>query len=512
MPSDTLKVSSSSAHAEPGAGVSIVEGARSSAEWLIDNEVAYEAVIAAIRRARRSVCISQLAFDADCEAYSYEGPPVRVLDALVEAWSEHTLDVRVLLNATLLVDTARPLRKALAEKGASAIQVRGIRRFPQLLHAKILIIDDSEAFLLGSPFVNGYWDDTTHRPDDVRRPMRELGGRPLHDLSVRMQGPVVAEFQAGFEDLWSESVDGDGDGGLVAVGAVRPQASNTVDGSASLKLTTPAGGRAREGRTEILPAMLRGIHGARELLYVEHQYLSSRRVVRAIANALEREPQLEIVALVNQNPDVTAYRGWQNQRMEESGLAAHPRFGLFALWTSSSSNGRLAVNQVFVHSKLITADDRWATFGSANIDGVSLHSYGADFRSALGRRIFRNVRNFDANVEMQSVTDRPDVSIADLRTSLWTEHLGLMPSVRPAEGWLHLWRMRAAENIAALNAYRGDSSHEAGTFVLPYSTAPTPAGQLRALGVIDREELDLRFRPSWLEVHCSPNWIRNMFA
>ena len=258
--------------------------------------------------------------------------------------------------------------------------------------------------------------------------------------------------------------------------------------------------------------MLRGIDGARELLYVEHQYLSSRRVVRALANALEREPELEIIALVNQNPDVTAYREWQNQRMDENGLADHPRFGLFALWTSDSSNGRLALSQVFVHSKLITADDRWATLGSANIDGVSLHSYGADFRSALGRRIFRDVRNFDVNVEMRSETEAPDASIAELRTGLWTEHLGLVPSVRPREGWLHLWRTRAAENIAALNAYPTSSANEARTFVLPYSAAPTPSGQLRALGVRDRQELDLRFRPNWLEVHCSPNWIRNMFV
>ena len=493
----------------PGADEEVAQRDASATEWLIDNEVAYEGMIAAIRRARRSVCISQLAFDADCAAYSPERPPVRILDALLDAWRTHALDVRILLNATLLVDTARPLRKALAAVGAGAIQVRGISRFPQLLHAKILIIDDTEAFLLGSPFVNGYWDDASHHPDDARRPMRELGGRPLHDLSVRMGGPIVAGFQRAFEELWQDGAEGNPSSGSVRV----PTEGDAYPGgpSSAVRLTTPASATQPE-RTEILPAMLRGIEGARELLYVEHQYLSSRLVVRALAAALEREPRLEIIALVNQNPDVTAYRGWQNQRMEESGLTRHPRFGLFALWTRRPSSGRLALNQVFVHSKVITADDRWATFGSANIDGVSLHSYGADFRSRLGRRIFRSVRNFDANVEMGSGTGGVDPSIEELRTSLWTEHLGLVPATRPPGGWLELWRARAAENIAALNAYRAGSATEGGTFVLPYSTAPTPSGQLRALGVKEGEELDLRFRPSWLEVHCSPNWIRNMFA
>ena len=38
--------------------------------------------------------------------------------------------------------------------------------------------------------------------------------------------------------------------------------------------------------------------------------------------------------VLNQNPDVTAYRRWQNARLAESGLLAHPRVGVFALWSA----------------------------------------------------------------------------------------------------------------------------------------------------------------------------------
>ena len=478
------------------------------AEWLVDNEEAYNGFLAAIRRARRSVCITQLAFDADCEAYASDGSSVRLLDELVNAWRTHALDVRILLNATLLVDTARPLRAALAGMNASGIQVRGVSRFPQLLHAKVMIIDDREAFLIGSPFVNGYWDDSAHLPDDARRPMRELGGRPLHDLSVRLEGSIVTELQSEFETLWSCGADEVSP----PTETSRPAAPPAVGGSARVRLTTPRRLTAnpRDARAEILPAMLRGIGSAGELLYIEHQYMSSRRVVRALTDALARHPQLEVIALVNQNPDVTAYRGWQNQRLAESGLGAHPRFGLFALWSSGVTDGVIALNQVFVHSKVIVADDRWATFGSANIDGVSLHSYGADFRSALGERIFRNVRNVDLNVELRADDDAIAGSITELRTKLWREHLGELPESRPRDGWLRHWRERAATNIAMLNGTA--SMTTSGPLILPYSTAPTPAGQLESLGIARRAELDLRFHPSWLEVYCSPNWIRNMFA
>lgn len=477
-------------------------------EWLVDNEEAYTGFIAAIRRARRSVCITQLAFDADCDAYARDGSSVRLLDELVNAWRTHALDVRILLNATLLVDTARPLRAALAGMNASAIQVRGVSRFPQLLHAKVMIIDDREAFLIGSPFVNGYWDDSAHRPDDARRPMRELGGRPLHDLSVRLEGSIVSELQSEFETLWACGADG----GPLPVDVSRPMELPAASGTARVRLTTPRRltGNPHNARAEILPAMLRGIGSARDLLYIEHQYMSSRRVVRALTDALARHPQLEVIALVNQNPDVTAYRGWQNQRLEESGLGQHPRFGLFAPWSSGVTDGVIALNQVFVHSKLIVADDRWATFGSANIDGVSLHSYGADFRSSLGERIFRNVRNVDLNVELCADDDAIHTSITELRTKLWREHTGELPGSRPRDGWLRHWRERAAGNVAMLNG--AASAAASGPLILPYSTAPTPAGQLDSLGIARRAELDLRFHPSWLEVYCSPNWIRNMFA
>jgi phosphatidylserine/phosphatidylglycerophosphate/cardiolipin synthase-like enzyme/uncharacterized membrane protein YbhN (UPF0104 family) len=478
--------------------------AGAAVDWLIDNASAYTAVMDAIGSARRSVWLTQLAFDADCRAYDPAGGESIVADALLDAAARGPLDVRIILNETFLLDTARPLRRFFAERlGArppapGTIEVRGVSSFPRLLHAKMVIVDGSEAFLLGSPFVNGYWDDERHRPVDARRPLRELGGRPLHDLSIRVTGTPVAELERLFIELWAP-----------AESVAPPPAGATAVGIVS---TSPRGvlrGRPA-GATEILDSLLEGIASARSLIYIEHQYLSSRPIVAALAEALRCHQQLEIVAVLNENADVTAYRRWQNARLEESGLAAHRRVGLFALWTAARGPETTHLNQVFVHSKVVVVDDVWATAGSANLDGVSLDSYGDDF-SGLGRRVFRHTRNFDVNV---NVTGR---SAACLRSRLWSEHLG-SPSgslvVRPAEGWLSVWRARAAANVAALNAV---SSSEEGPamrgFVLPYSAAATPARQLADLGVrVDPRRLEVRFDPGWLEVHFSPNWVRNMFS
>jgi len=510
-----------------------------SLEWLIDNAEAYERLMRAIRAAQHSVWIAQLAFDADCAAYPRAphsalppcppSPGELLVEALLAAAVHGRTEIRILLNATLLLDTAKPLRRFLRAAGAAArrIHVRGASRFPQLLHAKIVIVDGAEAFLPGSPFVNGYWDDERHRPVDARRPARELGGRPLHDVSMRVTGAVVRDLEAIYDEMWG--VAGTASAATSSPPpALQPRASAPAAParrSESLRMVRTVPRRVLpllpEGATGILDACVEGIARARSLIYIEHQYLSARPVLAALADALRRAPALEVVMVLNQNPDVTAYRAWQNDRLARWGLLGHPRVGAFALWSAEAQAGRggaTAVNQVFVHSKVVAVDDAWATVGSANLDGVSLYSYGDDFDGRLARRVFRHVRNFDVNVVVDDgaggAGGAPRTgSVADLRVRLWSEHLGLPPddvATRPAGGWLWLWRERAARNVAALG--EGCRSRSMAGFVLPYSPRATPREQLADVGVrLTPGRLDVRFDPGWLEVHFSPGWVRNMF-
>jgi phosphatidylserine/phosphatidylglycerophosphate/cardiolipin synthase-like enzyme len=494
----------------------------SRVEWLIDNAAAYDAILRAIASARHSVWISQLAFDADCTAHSSGraggalGTPRNLIDALVAASMERDVDVRILLNASLLLDTAKPLRAFLEGVGASGISVRGVGRFPQLLHAKMVIVDGNEAFLVGSPFVNGYWDDECHKPVDDRRPVRELGGRPLHDVSTHVHGAAVARLGDVFIELWNDAPDGV-HGNDLARGP-RHETDHGRSGEIRVACTTPrrVSSPASHGRTEILAELCDALASARSLVYIEHQYLSARPVVRALVAALATSPALEIIVVLNQNPDVTAYRGWQNARLRESGLLEHPRVGLFTLWSVAHDARRPGVrllNQIFVHSKVVIVDDRWVTVGSANLDGVSLHSYGDDFAGRLGRRVFCDVRNFDVNVVLDAERGAVSHAIRALRTRLWDEHLGPLGKRATSQrdgDWLARWRAAAEHGIASLAAGNPVASS---TVVLPYSTRSTPRAQLADAGIsADEAKLDLRFNPGWLEVNFSPSWVRNMFA
>lgn len=528
---------SSSAHASPAHRL----------EWLIDNADACDRVLDAIRGAHRSVWISQLAFDADCVIYTDDAavsgtgaPPRNTETILAEALiglAAASVDVRVLLNEHVLQNTLRPFRRhvtnALAARGlaANAIRLRGVRRFPHFLHMKMVIVDGTDAYLIGSPFVNGYWDDARHAPVDTRRPNRELSGRPLHDVSLRIRGRVVRQLESLYVDVWND-----------AAASAEADVHDGVHDDHRLRLTTAAGRRraaaddtirvvrtlprrivpnAPHGATEVLDALLDGLGNAREMIYIEHQYLTARPAVAAIIDALRRKRDLEVVIVVNQNPDLTAYRGWQNARLAESGLLAHPRVGVFTLWSAAPGHDRpgiTALNQVFVHSKVVTIDDRWALVGAANLDGLSLHSYGDDFTGRGARRIFRHVRNFEVSLVINENGENIGDTVADLRTRLWSEHLALPTSAvarRPKDGWLALWRGRAANNVRTLSPGANPARvqpHMHG-FVLPYSTRATPVRQLADIGVfVDRTRLRVQFDPGWLEAHLSPAWVRNIFA
>ena len=264
--------------------------------------------------------MTQLAFDVDCVAYP--GDDIRaphaesastgtvLAEAMVAAVARAPVDVRILLNATLLLDTTRPLRRFFAARLRmlnlipGTIRVRGLGRFPQLLHAKLLIVDGTEAFLLGSPFANGYWDNPRHHPVDARRPVRELGGRPLHDVSLRLTGRPVGQLERIFAELWNVSAAScaadliDRSTDESTLGAQNDDAAReSAVARIGIVCTSPRRvlPKVGSGATQIIDALLAGIARARSLIYIEHQYLSARPVVSALAQALARERDLELI-------------------------------------------------------------------------------------------------------------------------------------------------------------------------------------------------------------------------
>jgi len=493
-------------------------------DLLTDTRDALEKITAASAKATRSIWIAQLAFDADCVAHP-NGVPAEstLLETLAAAARRLTpdgtpLDVRIVLNGGLLLDTSPALRRAIAALGAGAnVQVRTVKAFPQVMHAKVLVVDAADAFVMSASFVNGYWDGARHAPSGASDAGLGVTDRPLHDVAVGLRGTAVAPLAEWFEDLWNGAAASEARAGQPSTRAPSTESPAAGPCAVTILRTMPNDRSGHGGRTEILDAYLDAIDGARSCIYLESQYFSSRPIARAVRAALDRQPDLELIVVLNQNPDITAYRAWQDARLAEHRLLDHPRAGIFALWSTAPSlraPGRAEITQVFVHSKVAVIDDAWATLGTANLDGASLHAYGDDFARWPGRRLFAGSRNYDVNVALLDGVDGewPAGVAASLRRRLWSRHLGMAEGAlaqRPAGGWLSLWRAHAADNVRRLAA--GGQPPPTGR-ALPYVPHAHPRAQLRALGIdVETAGLDLRFDPSWLDVRWNAGWVKKMF-
>ncbi|MGI8507933.1 MAG: phospholipase D-like domain-containing protein, partial [Gemmatimonadaceae bacterium] len=373
-------------------------------ELLTDTASALGRITNACRDARSSIWIAQLAFDADCTAMApAHRSPETLLDVILR--SAHGpqangmgADVRILLNSSILLDTTPALRCAIrdsdsrANRGADAaagrrLEIRGMDAFPQVMHAKMAVIDGCEAYLMGASFVHGYWDAGRHYPAGSADIPAGCGDRPMHDVAIRLTGGVAAELARWFCDTWVAA----GGAPLTDTAPLRPLPVDTSTGrvrvgqsSVRVVRTTPAGmlGGVPAGETQILEEYLDAITEARSFIYMENQYFSARPIATALRDALQARRDLEVILLLNQNPDITGYRAWQDDRLATEGLLTHERVGVFAPWSvtpSLTAPESIELTQLFIHSKVAVIDDEWLTLGTANLDGASLHSYGDDF-------------------------------------------------------------------------------------------------------------------------------------
>lgn len=173
---------------------------------------------------------------------------------------------------------------------------------------------------------------------------------------------------------------------------------------------------------------------ARRLVYVEDQYFWSDVVVRALADALRREPGLQVIAVVPRYPEEdTAVSGTPMRLGQQRAIAALVEAGgdRFAIYDLENAAG----TPVYVHAKVCVVDDTWMTCGSDNL----------------------NRRSWTHDSELTCAVVDPDGRLPrELRTTLWAEHLGLSaddPRLDDLDGAGALWAERAGAPDARIRRH-----------------------------------------------------------
>ena len=100
-----------------------------------------------------------------------------------------------------------------------------------------------------------------------------------------------------------------------------------------------------------------------------------------------RVPALEVLIVMNSEPDVAGYpekqiqllKQFQEELTKELGAAqVEKRLGIYTVWSCNEKKPKYEIMPIYVHSKVAIVDDIWATIGSANLDGASLNQIELD--------------------------------------------------------------------------------------------------------------------------------------
>jgi cardiolipin synthase len=251
--------------------------------------------------------------------------------AWLSAARDRGVDARLLYDPLGCRSTPRAF---FANFEASGVSVRGYRplsfplraspRWPRD-HARIFCLDDA-AYVGGVAFGDEWLPS-------------EAGGHGWHDVSCRVQGPIVRAFESVFERRWQS-----------AHTSQNPQDMHAAAGDLLLMADAPAG---REG---IYARYRDRVQNARSRIWIENGYFfPPRRLLHDLGAAAHRGVDVQVILPAGSDVPLlaSAARG-EYSRWLRSGLRVHEYLPSMC------------------HSKFALVDDDWASIGSYNLNPTSL--------------------------------------------------------------------------------------------------------------------------------------------
>jgi phosphatidylserine/phosphatidylglycerophosphate/cardiolipin synthase-like enzyme len=294
-------------------------------------------------------------------------------------WRSHSDKVR--FNA----QENRHLGEVINEAGGEALFDERVRRGGSH-HQKLLVVvrkgrsDQDVAFVGGIDLCHGRRDDAEHLGDPQPAPLDDRYGPnpPWHDATLEIRGPGVTQVLDVFSERWDDPTPLDHRNpyrALLHKAAGMPRhpeplperwdpppecGPHLVQILRTYPAKRPPFPFARRGERTIAQAYERAFAQARRLIYIEDQYFWSEVVTSTLAEALRREPSLQVIAVVPRFPEEdsatsgTPMRLGQRLAWDLLQEAGGERFAMYDL-------ENVAGTPIYVHAKVCVVDDEWMT-------------------------------------------------------------------------------------------------------------------------------------------------------
>ncbi len=288
--------------------------------------------------------------------------------------------------------------------------IDGARPTGAVHHQKIAVVDDAVAFCGGLDLTVDRWDTPAHEDDNRARRTVGRSYGPRHEVAAAVDGEAARALGEQARQRWT-----------TATGKVlQPVEARHVAWPSKLQpsirgvdvgiaRTLPELSEREEVR-EVEALNLAAIAGARRCIYLENQYLASRRLVDALADRLREDDGPEIVIVLprrgNNRLEQETMDGARHRLIQELWAAdEHHRLGIYYPVTDGGA-------AIYVHSKVMTIDDRLLRIGSSNLNNRSM-----GFDSECDLAIEAEPNGTDAK-EVRA-------EVISLRNRLLAEHLGV---------------------------------------------------------------------------------------
>jgi len=310
----------------------------------------------------------------------------------------------------------------------------GAHAFGASHHHKILVVDDALAFCGGIDMTASRWDTRAHEDRDEGRRRPTTGRRygPWHDATMAVSGPAARALGELARERW-RAAGGSPIQPPRAPADPWPEALAPQFRDIDVAIARTRGAYRGDAEVREIEALFVDmIAAARRFVYAENQFFASRVIAQAIARRLAEPDGPEFVLVNPKRSD-----GWVEEEVMGPArarlmrlLAKADRHGRFRIYTPVTQDGE----DIYVHSKIVVADDEMLRVGSANMNNRSM-GLDSECDLLIDARLGRNA----------GARER----IGAIRADLLAEHLGVASAEVEA-------KLQATGSlIAAIEALRG---------------------------------------------------------
>ncbi len=334
---------------------------------LLDGPITYKSMYAAIQGAKNNI---------NMETYSIEDDEVgrRFAAALIEK-QKKGVQVNLIYDSVGSADTPEEFFKSLADNGVNVLAYNPLNPLTPGKkwevgrdHRKLLVVDGQIAF------VGGVNISSVYSSGSFSSKPRTKDTQPWRDTHLRIEGPVVSDFQKLFLATWEKQK-----GKPLASKSFFPKTSSTGN-----EMVRAIGSSPDEPYSAIYVTLLSAINSAETHAYVTNAYfVPDARLLAALKGAARRNVDVRLLLPDKTDSDLVFYASHSYyDELLSAGVKIYER------------------ENALLHAKTALIDGVWSTIGSSNLDWLSLE-YNQEINAViLGQEFGTQMKAlFDKDIE-----------------------------------------------------------------------------------------------------------------